>query len=741
MIERIEVAGCTSYSETAAVMDDLRLVNFVYGANGAGKTTISRLITDTSQFPECKVSWRNGHKLHTLVYNRDFVRDNFSENSKLKGIFTLGKQDIDVQNQIVQAKSESESFLAQIAQLKITLEGAHGDAGKRAELATIEDRFRDECWKLKLKHNAKLKDALRGFLNDKKAFKERLIQECEKTPTRPLLTQAELEEKAASLYGETPTAEALLADLDYAAFLKWEADPVLSRRIIGKVDVDIAALILKLGNSDWVKQGVRYLDGSEGLCPFCQQSVPEQLASSLEEYFDQAFLDDTTSLNSVQSGYKLEGERLQQALKQLAAANPRFMDVDKLSAEIGIFDARLALNLQQIAGKVKEPSSIVTLESLAAVLQAIRTFASAANEKIKAHNEMVAHLATERNKLSDDVWSFFAHAEITGTYKSYCEEKAGVQKAINNLSAQISKAQDDRNGREDTMRQLEKTVTSIQPTINEINRLLHGFGFRSFFLKSLPGNFYRLCRPDGSDAQETLSEGERSFITFLYFFHLLKGSTSEAGLNTDRVVVFDDPVSSLDSDVLFIVSSLIKQTIEEVRKQSGSVKQVFVFTHNVYFFKEVVFDSARTKGTPPNHESFWTIRKVNDLSSVQRHVSNPIKTSYDLLWEPLRKPNLTDQALQNNMRRILEHYFRILGGFSDEKILDKFDGEEKLICRSLLSWVNDGSHSIPDDIFHTLDESAMQRYIAVFQRIFIKMEHANHYNMMMGPPYVIVAES
>jgi hypothetical protein len=43
--------------------------------------------------------------------------------------------------------------------------------------------------------------------------------------------------------------------------------------------------------------------------------------------------------------------------------------VDKLSAEIGIFDARLALNLQQIAGKVKEPSSIVTLESLAAVLK------------------------------------------------------------------------------------------------------------------------------------------------------------------------------------------------------------------------------------------------------------------------------------------------------------------------------------------------------------------------------------
>jgi wobble nucleotide-excising tRNase len=353
---------------------------------------------------------------------------------------------------------------------------------------------------------------------------------------------------------------------------------------------------------------------------------------------------------------------------------------------------------------------------------------------------MVVHLGAERNKLSEDVWAFFAHTEIIATYKNYCGEKSGVQKAIDSLCAQIKKAQEDRQDREKTIQQLEKTVTSVQPTVNEINRLLHGFGFHSFSLEALKGNLYRLCRPDGSDAQDTLSEGERSFITFLYFFHLLKGSTSEAGLNTDRVVVFDDPVSSLDSDVLFIVSSLIKQTIEEARAQNRSIKQVFVLTHNVYFFKEVVFDAVRSKGTPQSHETFWTIRKVNDISSVQRHVSNPIKTSYDLLWEPLRQPNFADQSLQNNMRRILEHYFRILGGVSDEKILSKFDGEEKLICRSLLSWVNDGSHSIPDDIFHTLDESAMQRYIVVFQRIFIKMEHANHYNMMMGLPYVIVAE-
>jgi wobble nucleotide-excising tRNase len=85
------------------------------------------------------------------------------------------------------------------------------------------------------------------------------------------------------------------------------------------------------------------------------------------------------------------------------------------------------------------------------------------------------------------------------------------------------------------------------------------------------------------------------------------------------------------------------------------------------------------------------------------------------MWAPLRQADLSDQSLQNNMRRILEHYFRILGGISFDEILSRFERNEKLICRSLLSWVHDGSHSVPDDIFHTLDESAMQRYIAVFQ--------------------------
>jgi hypothetical protein len=36
-----------------------------------------------------------------------------------------------------------------------------------------------------------------------------------------------------------------------------------------------------------------------------------------------------------------------------------------------------------------------------------------------------------------------------------------------------------------------------------------------------------------------------------------------------------------------------------------------------------------------NEETFWVVRKVGLESKLQKHPSNPIKTSYELLWAEL----------------------------------------------------------------------------------------------------------
>ena len=76
----------------------------------------------------------------------------------------------------------------------------------------------------------------------------------------------------------------------------------------------------------------------------------------------------------------------------------------------------------------------------------------------------------------------------------------------------------------------------------------------------------------------------------------------------------------------------------------------------------------------------------------------------------------------------------MLGGIDLDKIHERFDGNEKLACRALLSWVNDGSHSAHDDLYVSVDSATIEMYLAVFRKVFEIEGHIEHYNMMMTGP-------
>ena len=48
-----------------------------------------------------------------------------------------------------------------------------------------------------------------------------------------------------------------------------------------------------------------------------------------------------------------------------------------------------------------------------------------------------------------------------------------------------------------------------------------------------------------------------------------------------------------------------------------------------------------------------------------------------------------------------------------------------------MSWINDGSHMINDDIFVSTDSEMVEKYLEIFKRIFIEEGQIEHYNMMM----------
>ena len=196
--------------------------------------------------------------------------------------------------------------------------------------------------------------------------------------------------------------------------------------------------------------------------------------------------------------------------------------------------------------------------------------------------------------------------------------------------------------------------------------------------------------------------------------------------------MIDDPISSLDSNILFIVSNLIKEVIADCRNQANTIKQIFILTHNIYFHKEVAFKGSRQGQW--KEESFWIVRSLNNQSKIIKHDENPIQTTYELLWREINIPieQINKATVFNTMRRILEYYFNIIGGLDYEKSINEFDDEEKIIFKSLFSWINNGSHFINDDLVVYTEPENIEKQINVFKAVFKKLKHESHYNMMMG---------
>lgn len=729
MIESIHLAKIGAYDATGTELKGLKKLNFIFGSNGSGKTTISRVIEGSVTFTDCKVTWAGGNPLETRVYNKDFVEKHFDAESSIRGIYTFG-ENVEVAGRIKTLKDEADEIKDKLNALRIQLNGEDGSSGKKKAREDLAAKLVDDVWGAKKKF-AELDTAFAGLNNSKKNFCERYLSEASSN-VAAIKDVSQLREDAATVFSDALNKATFLPDHDFSNFLALEGSEILKKKIMGKEDVDIAALIRKLGNSDWVQQGLQFFHRLEDQCPFCQQKTDAALRQSLETYFDGAYIADLAAIDKLFADYSKAVSDLLASFSVSEIVESPYLDREAFEKDVLALRLAFESNIEHVKAKRKEPSTPATLTDTAQLLAAVKAHILAANTKVRANNDTIDHLSARKKELISQVWRRLIE-DTKAIYDKFKDETGELDKAITSLEAQIEAGAADLNAVQNELEENERRITSIKPTIDAINKLLKSFGFTNFHLaESSAGGFYEIRRADGSDAKRTLSEGEKSFITFLYFYYLVGGSLSSSGGTNDKVIVFDDPVSSLDADILFIVCNLIRSIVSEMRKGDGPIKQVFVLTHNVYFHKEVTFE----KGRAVKDRTYWVVRKTAQRSELISHDENPIKSSYELLWREVRQKPPSGAVIQNVMRKILEHYFKFYGGVPVENIIKKFDGRDKIICSTLLSWVNDGSHFAIDDLHMACDAGQVDRYLNVFQRIFEESDHGGHFRMMMGEDYL-----
>jgi len=734
MIESISIAGIATYDETGVRIDALKKVGFIYGANGTGKTTITKLLADSTapEFAKSSVSWKGELPLSTLVYNRDFRDKNFGK-GKIDGVFTLGEATKEEKETIEQMVADLAEIKSQGLQKKTTLDRL------KEEKEKAENSFCEAAWEDVLKkHKIAFKDAFEGVMASKAAFRDKLLAQATSNNST-LKTRDELEAKAATVFGAAPVKLPLITQIEYARLLELEADPIWEKKIIGKSDIDIAKLIQTLGINDWVNEGRGYIR-DDGICPFCQEeTITQSFRDQLGSYFDKTFEEDTQRVKTLTTEYTLASQTLVNLLEEIEAkekANPDSkMELELFSAKLKAVVTQLQSNEKLVEGKGKELSRSIELTPLKEQFEGLGDLIESANNELKKHNKIVDNYATEKTDLITAIWRFLVE-EYRASITKHTGDITGKQKGIEAVAKQKDELAKQYAELDTKIKEANKNVTSVQPSVDEINKTLKAYGFLNFEIvpSEEDTNQYQVQREDGSIAESTLSEGEITFITFLYYLQRAKGGLTEDSVSDERVLVIDDPISSLDSNVLFIVSTLIKDILENVRADRGVIRQVLLFTHNVYFHKEVSY--LKGKAELNNETHFWILRKKNKVSAIQPCLmENPIHNSYELLWRELQNRDKNDGVtIQNTMRRIIENYFKILGKYDYKDLFKKFKDspEEQEICRSMVCWINDGSHTIPDDLFIQAHDDIKEKYDRVFERIFINMGHHEHYKMMMG---------
>ena len=155
-----------------------------------------------------------------------------------------------------------------------------------------------------------------------------------------------------------------------------------------------------------------------------------------------------------------------------------------------------------------------------------------------------------------------------------------------------------------------------------------------------------------------LSEGERRLIAFCYFIAKLEDIETK---DIQPIIWIDDPISSLDSNHIYFIYSLIVAKIAK----PFHFEQLFISTHNLEFLKYLNRLKAYKKMGDKNQEAskeYYLIERNMDVSiitSMPKHLRKNA-TEFNYLFDKIYKcSTITEETDENyELRYNLPFYAR-----------------------------------------------------------------------------------
>ncbi|EGK7522640.1 AAA family ATPase [Campylobacter lari] len=729
MITKISMKNVASYKDETTLETNKR-INLIYGLNGVGKTQISKFLAnqEDENFKDCKIEGLSNEQ-QILVYNQDFIEKNFYDTDKQQGIFTLSEENTSI-------KQEIENLQKELTRLKSSQDKNEKKLKEKQEdIIKIENDFKDDIWKIKLSYYKDFKQFFKGIAGKKEDYFDFINPKIKEFLTLDTINQntnlEELKKQYNILADTTQVKLENINEISNIEFKNIENNLIFNEIIVGNQNSIIADLINKLGNGDWVKDGFdKYILQDSQTCPFCQKdTITQEFKSYLEDYFDKTYEERIKELEKLNDEYRNLFSNIPsiETFYRRDILDSKDLEFEKLYFQV---KSKLEKNIKKIQEKIKEPSKKIELEKTDEIFQNLNNYIKQIQQKIIEFNSKLDNCKNEKEKLKKQFWEFaiFEKKEIIEKYNKNKKEQE-INKGV--LDKENQTIKDSIQHIENTIKEKQKEVINIQEAVDKINNYLKDLGILSFYIKVQDDEKqeYIIVREgENKPSFKTLSEGEKTLISFLYFLQLCQGKKEKDEAILDKIIVIDDPISSLSFNYVYNITQLIKEIF--LRNKDSNYKQIFVLTHHLYFFKELIGFKEDYK------KDIYTFRigkNENYISHIDTMEEDEILNDYQAYWQILKdykEGKIHAILIPNTMRNILEYF---IGFIQKNKIdiiknIENEDKEKKFepFCR----YINRESHSFMGNMSDA-KEIDIDMFFEAFKKVFEYLGHLEHYDIMM----------
>lgn len=685
MITNIVLDNVASYRSKTELKTEKK-VNIIYGLNGSGKSTFSNYFynSENTKYQQCTHISTDDT---VLVYNQKFIQDNFYAKDTLNGIFSLSKEN-------KEAKEKVEEITLELDRISKDKQQLQKDIGVlRSKIDQAKESAQNKTWEIKTNY-AGGDRVLEFCLKGKMGGKEPLFNHLCSIPlptSKPSKTIANLKEEASAIDGELAIKHTPLKNL---GMFDLPSDDLISLNeiIIGSEDSPVSKLINTLKNSDWVSEGLKYLEKIDGpQCPFCQsETITDELAKKIRDYFDETYIESVNNIKSIQVRYNsiIEGIPSLDDYKESQFSTPYILKLNEYHAKLS---KDTSTNLELIKQKIANPSLQVTLTDVSSSVEEFNLVIDSINKLINEHNARIDNSTNELSRIKTEFWNILRY-EYDQTISNFNNFKTNANKTITDKTREETTIIELEEAQDAERAEHQKSTVNIDDAILNINQGLIDIGITDFFIEKYENELYKIVRT-GSNSKifSSLSEGEKMIISFLYFRELFRGKQNATEGKLKKIAIIDDPVSSLSHIFVYNIGQLLKNDFFN----SKEIEQVFVLTHSLYFFYELADANHERREM---NQNLFRLSKNASGSSISSMKYEEIQNDYQSYWSVINDEKQPPALIANCMRNIIEYFFNFVQKADLSNVIQKPE-LKNIRFQSFLRYINRESHSLGQNIF------------------------------------------